>query len=63
VLREEHRLRIHEYRVLKRDETVGDSRKLHNVELHNLYPSPNIFRVIKSRSMRWAASMGKKRNI
>jgi hypothetical protein len=29
-------------------------RKLHNEELHNLYPSPNIIKVIKSRRMRWA---------
>jgi hypothetical protein len=58
-LREEHRLRIYEKRVLRRifgpkmDE--GRSwRKLHNDELHSLYSSPNIFRVIKSRRMRWA---------
>jgi hypothetical protein len=45
-LREEHRLRVFENRVLrgifgpKRDEVTGDWRKLHNEELHNLYPSP-----------------------
>jgi hypothetical protein len=39
----------------KRDEVMGDWRKLHNEELHNLYPSPNIIRMIKSRRMRWAA--------
>jgi hypothetical protein len=44
---------------------TGDWRKLHNDELHNLYSSPNIIRVIKSRRMRWAghvARMGEKRN-
>jgi hypothetical protein len=39
---------------LKRDEVAGDLRKLHNEELHNLYSSPNIIRIIKSRRMRWA---------
>ena len=38
----------------KRDEVVGEWRKLHNEELHDLFPSPNIIRVIKSRRMRWA---------
>jgi hypothetical protein len=41
-------------------------RKLHNEELHNLYSSPNIIRIIKSRRMRWAglvARMGEKRNV
>jgi hypothetical protein len=70
-LREEHRLRLFENRVLrrifgpKRDDVTGDWRKLHNEELHNLYSSPNIIRMIKSRRMRWAgyvARMGKKRN-
>jgi hypothetical protein len=37
----------------KRDEVTGDWRKLHNEELHNLYSSPNIIRMITSR-MRWA---------
>jgi hypothetical protein len=37
----------------KRDEVTGGWRKLHNEELHNVYSSPNIFRVIKSRRMRW----------
>jgi hypothetical protein len=49
----------------KRDEVIGDWRKLHNEELHNLYSSPNIIRMIKSRSMRWAqhvALMGEKGN-
>jgi hypothetical protein len=48
ILREEHRLRVFENRVLrrifdlKRDEVMGDLRKVHNEELHNLYFSPNI---------------------
>jgi hypothetical protein len=50
----------------KRDEVTGDWRKLHNEELHNLYSSPNITRMIKSsRWMRWAghvARMGEPRN-
>jgi acyl-coenzyme A synthetase/AMP-(fatty) acid ligase len=39
----------------KRDDVTGDWRKLHNEELHNLYSSPTIIRMIKSRRMRWAA--------
>jgi hypothetical protein len=49
----------------KRDEVTGGWRKLHNVELNNLYSSPYIIRVMKSRRMRWAghvARMGEKRN-
>jgi hypothetical protein len=49
----------------KRDEVTADWRKLHNEELHNLYSSPNIIRVIKSRRMRWAghvARTGERRN-
>jgi hypothetical protein len=38
----------------QRDEMMGDWRKLHNNELHNLYSSPNLTRMIKSRRMRWA---------
>jgi hypothetical protein len=38
----------------KRDEVTGGWRKLHNEELHNLYSSPSIIRMIKSRRMRWA---------
>jgi hypothetical protein len=49
----------------KRDEVIGGWRKLHNEELHNLYCSPSIIRIIKSRRMRWAghiARTGEKRN-
>jgi hypothetical protein len=70
-LREEHRLRVFENRVLrrifglKRDEVTGEWRKLHNKELHDLYSSPSIIRIIKPRRMRWVrqvARMGEKRN-
>jgi hypothetical protein len=47
------------------DEVTGDWRKLHNEELHNLYSSPNIIRMIKLRRMRWAGHvvrMGETRN-
>jgi hypothetical protein len=70
-LKEEHRLRVFEKRVLrrifgpKRDDVTGGWRKLHNEDHHNLYSSPSIIRMIKSRRMRWAghaARMGEKRN-
>jgi hypothetical protein len=57
-LREEHRLRAFENRVLrrifgpKRDEMIGGWRKLHNEELHNLCCAPSIIRMIKSKIMR-----------
>jgi hypothetical protein len=47
-------------------EVAGDGRRLHNVELHDLYTSPNVIRVIKSRRMGWAehiARMGGMRNV
>jgi hypothetical protein len=50
---------------LKREEVAGRWRRLHNKELHNLYASQNIVRVITSRMMRWAghvARMGEIRN-
>jgi hypothetical protein len=57
-VREEHKLRVFENGVLrrifgpKRDGVTGGWRKLHNEELHNLYSSPSIIRIIKSRRMR-----------
>jgi hypothetical protein len=71
MLREEQRLKVCENRVLKRkfgpqrEDITGNWRKPYNVELHNLYSSPNIIRVIKSR-IRWAehaACMGEMRNL
>jgi hypothetical protein len=59
-LREERRLRVFQNRVLrrifgpKRDEVTGEWRKLHNEELNDMYSSPNIVRVVKSKRMRWA---------
>jgi hypothetical protein len=58
-LREEHRLRVFENKVLRRifgpkREQDGSWRKLHNDELHSLYSSPNTVREIKSRRIRWA---------
>ncbi|KAJ4439473.1 hypothetical protein ANN_07597, partial [Periplaneta americana] len=70
-LKEEQRLRVFENKVLrkifgaKRDEVTGEWGKLHNAELHALYPSPDIIRNIKSRRLRWAghvARMGEFRN-
>jgi hypothetical protein len=72
ILREEHRLRVFENRVLrriigpKRGEVMGEWRKLHGGDFHNFYPSPNIMRQIKSRRMRWAghvARMGEGRKL
>jgi hypothetical protein len=58
ILREEHRLRVFEKGALRifgpGREEGGSWRKLHIDELHNLYSSPNIVMVIKSRRMRWA---------
>jgi hypothetical protein len=54
-LRDEHRLRLFENRELRK--IFG--RKLHNDELHSLYSSPNIVRVIESRGMRWAGHVAR----
>ena len=71
-LREEGKLRVFENMVLRRifgprrDEVTGEWRRLHNEELNDLYCSPNIVRVIKSRRMRWAghvARMGEERGM
>ena len=64
-LREEHRLRVFENRVLrrifgpKRDGVTGEWRKLHNEEPNSLYSSPNIVRVVKSRRMGWAGHVAR----
>jgi len=71
-LREEHRLRVFENRVMRRKfgsrrvEVTGEWRKLHNEELNDQYSSPNIVWVIKLRRMRWAGHvvhMGKRRGV
>ena len=43
----------------RRDEVTGDWKRLHNEEINDLYSSPNIVRVIKSRRMRWAGHVGR----
>ena len=71
-LREERKLRVFEYMVLRRmfgprgDEETGEWKRLHNEELNDLYSLPNIVRVTKSRRMRWAgnvARMGEARGL
>ena len=71
-LPEERKMRVFENKVLRRifgprrDEVTGDWRRLHNEELNDLYSSPNIVRVIKSRRMRLAghvARMGEERGV
>jgi hypothetical protein len=65
ILREEQRLRVFENWVLriifgpKRDEVTGSWRKQHNEELHNLYSSPSIIRMIMSRRMRWGGHVAR----
>ena len=67
-LRVESRLRVFENRILmrifgpKRDE-YGEWKRLHNEEHHSLYRSPNIFRVIKSRRLRWAGHVAEWRKV
>jgi hypothetical protein len=67
ILREDHRLRVFENRVLrkifgpKKDEVTGEWRKLHNEELHDLYSSPSIIRTIRLRRMRWAGHVARMR--
>jgi hypothetical protein len=64
-LREKRRLRVLENRVLgrifgiKRDEVTAGGKKLQNEELRNLYSSPHIVRVIKSRRMRWVGQVAR----
>jgi hypothetical protein len=69
ILRDEHRQRVFEKRVLRgifgrrRGQLIGKWRKLYNVELHNLYYPPRIIRMIKSRRIRWkrrVARMGRR---
>jgi len=71
-LREERKLRVFENMVLRRifrprrEEVMGEWRRLRNEELNDLYSSPNIVRVIKSRRMRWAghvARVGEERGV
>jgi hypothetical protein len=71
-LREEHRLRVFENRILRRkfgpkwDEVAGEWRKFHNEELHNLYSSTDIIAQIESRRRMWAgrvAHMGEERKV
>jgi hypothetical protein len=64
IVREEHKLRVFEKRVLrifgpKRDGVTGGWRKLHKEEVHNLYSSPSIIRIIKSRRMRRAGHVAR----
>jgi hypothetical protein len=71
-VREENKLRVFENRVLrrifepKRDGVMGGCRNLYNEELHNLFSSPSIIKIIKSKMMRWAGHvtrMGEKSNM
>jgi hypothetical protein len=46
----------------KKDEVIGGWRKLNNEKLHNLYSSPSIIRIVKSRRMRWTGYVARMRN-
>ena len=64
-VKEKRRLRVFENRAVrrvfgpKRDEVTGEWRKLHNEDLRDLYPLPNIVRVIKSRRKKWAGHVAR----
>ena len=69
---DEQKLRVFENKILrkiygpKRDEMTGEWRRLHNEELHGLYDSPDVVKIMKSRRLRWAghvARMGEKRRL
>jgi hypothetical protein len=66
-LREKHRLGVFENRLLRRifgpnrDEVTGEWRQMHNEELHDLYSSPSIIKIIKARRMRWAGNITRMR--
>jgi hypothetical protein len=65
LISEINRLRVFENRVLRRifapksDEVTGEWRKLHNEECHDLYSSPSIIRIIKSRRMKWVGHVAR----
>jgi hypothetical protein len=64
ILRAEQTLRVFDNRMLrifgpKRGEVTGEWRKLHSKELHDLYSSPSIIRIMKSRRMRWAGHVAR----
>jgi hypothetical protein len=64
-LREEHRLRVFESKVLRRifgpnwDDVTGESKRLHHKELYALYFTPNIMHVIRSSRLRWAGHVAR----
>jgi hypothetical protein len=68
-LREEHKLRVFENRVLRKifgfetDEMIREWRKVQNVEVHNLYSSSDIIRMMKSRKMRWSGCVARLREM
>jgi hypothetical protein len=71
ILREEHKLKVFENRMLRRifgperHEVMGGQRKLHSDKLHDLYSSPSIIRSIKSRRLRWVGHVARmeKKNV